>query len=302
MTVQALAHRLFKRRRTWAWYAGHYFERAMIYGIAVMFAFFAALPMLWTISTSLKSGADQVLAMPPQWIPNPIHWENYISIWKGWAGVMPFQRWLRNTVELTTWNIFGEIFFSACAGYGFARFRFRGRQLLFTVMLSGMLLPWAVRVVPTYVIFARLKWTDTYLPLILPEWFGGAYLTFLFRQYFVTIPKELDESAKLDGAGAWQILWHIILPLSRPILATAGILVFMSNWNNWLGPMIYLRSLHKLTLAVGIRWFQLQGYSGVNKEPAMAAFALMMALPVIVVFFLAQRHFVRGIRVSVSKG
>ena len=290
-----------RRRHTWRYYAGHVGERTIIYSIAAFFALFAAIPMIWTISTSLKSGADQVLAMPPQWIPNPIHWENYISIWKGWAGVMPFQRWLANTVQLTLLNVFGEIFFSACAGYGFARFRFRGRQLLFTIMLSGMFLPWAVKVVPTYVIFARLHWTDGYLPLILPAWFGGAYLTFLFRQYFVTIPKELDESAKLDGAGSLRILWSIILPLSRPIIATAAILVFMSNWNNWLGPMIYLRSLNKLTLAVGMRWFQLQGYTGVNKEPALAAYSLMMALPVIMVFFVAQRYFVQGIRMTVSK-
>lgn len=301
MSTRATTPVVAKRRHSWQYFVAHGSERAMIYLVAVIFAVFAAVPFIWTVSTSLKSGADQVMAIPPQWIPNPLHWENYISIWKGTGGVFPFQRWLRNTVELTTWNLFGEIFFSACAGYGFARFRFHGRQLLFTLMLSGMLLPWATRVVPTYVIFARLHWTDTYLPLILPHWFGGAYLTFLFRQYFVTIPREMDESAKIDGAGSLRILWSIIIPLSRPIMATAAILVFMSNWNNWLGPLIYLRSLNKLTLAVGMRWFQLQGYSGANKEPAMAAYSLMMALPVIVVFFIAQRYFVQGMRISVSK-
>jgi multiple sugar transport system permease protein len=293
---------IHKRRRTWRYYAGHITERSLTYLLAGALAFFAAVPFLWTISTSFKSGSAQVLAMPPQWIPNPLHPENYVSIWQGWSGVMPFQRWLRNTMELTAWNLFGEIFFGACAGYGFARFRFRGRQLLFTLMLSGMLLPWASRVVPTYVLFARLRWTDTYLPLILPNWFGGAYLVFLFRQYFVSIPKELDEAAKLDGAGSFAILWKVILPLAKPIIATAAILVFMGNWNSWLGPLIYLRSVNKLTLAVGMRWFAIQGYSGVNKEPAIAAFGIMMSLPIIVLFFIAQRHFVRGIRLSVSKG
>jgi multiple sugar transport system permease protein len=299
LTHAATARR--RPRRTLRRRVSRFAERTLLYVVAAAFAISAAVPFLWTLSTSLKSGSDQILAMPPQLIPRPAHWANYVSLWQGYAGVFPFQRWLWNSIQLTGLNLIGEIAFGAAAGYGFARFRFRGRSFLFTVMLSGMLLPWAVRIVPTYMMFARLRWTNTFLPLILPNWFGGAYLTFLFRQYFVSIPRELDDAAKIDGAGSFGVLRHVILPLAKPILATAAIFVFMHNWNNFIGPLIFLRSVDKLTLAVGMRWFQLQGYTGAAKEAPMAAYAVLMALPVIVLFFSAQRYFVQGVQLSVSK-
>ncbi len=163
------------------------------------------------------------------------------------------------------------------------------------------MLPWVVRIVPTYLLFFRLGWINTYLPMILPHWFGGAFLTFFMRQYFVTIPKDLDDAAEIDGAGSVQIFFKIMLPLAKPAIATAAILVFNHNWNMFFEPLIYLHDINKFVLAVGLRWYQIQGFTGGAKEPLLSAFALIMSAPTILLFFTAQRYFVQGIRLSASK-
>jgi multiple sugar transport system permease protein len=287
-------------KRPWRYILGRKISRVIIYLIAVAIAVVSIIPFIWTISTSFKSGG-QIMAIPPQLIPNPPVLTNFTSVFQGFGGVLPFGTWVINSIELSALNIFGEIFFSAIAGFGFARFRFRARKVMFILMLSGSVVPGMVKMLPMYMMFSSMKWTDSYLPLILPNWFGGMFLTFLFYQYFCTIPKSLDESAKLDGANELDIFLKIILPLSKPILATAGVMVFMFNWNNFLGPFIYIHSVSKYTLAVGLQYMRATAYTGISKEPLLAAYALLMSIPVIIVFFIFQRYFVQGIQLSVAK-
>jgi len=276
--------------------------RGGLYLVATAIAISALLPFVWTISTSLKDGR-QVLAIPPQWIPKPAHPENYLDVIRTEfkPGQKLFLLWTRNTIFISVLNVLGELLSCAAAGYGFARFRFKGRDTLFMIMLASALLPWVVRIVPLYMLFHRLHWIDTYYPLIVPYWFAGVTWTFFFRQYFATIPKELDDAAKMDGASSFQIFLWIMLPLSKPVLATAAILNFGHNWNRFLEPLIFLNSAEKFVLGVGLRWFQLQGEIGGTKEPLMSAYALIMAAPIIIIFFLGQRYFVRGIQLSASK-
>lgn len=173
---------------------------------------------------------------------------------------------------------------------------------MLVLMLSAAVVPGMVRLLPQYMMFARWGWTNTNLPLIIPNWPGGTFLTFMFMQYYGTIPRDLDESAMIDGANYFAIFFRIIMPLSRPILSTAALLVFLSNWNKFLEPFIYLQSVEKYTLAVGLRFLETGQYQGVQKEPLLAAYAVLMALPLIMIFFVFQRHFVQGIQLSASKG
>lgn len=287
-------------RRDWLYFLRRYSWRATIYLVAIAIAILSALPFLWTVSTSFKSGA-QVLALPPQLIPDPIFWQNYTSVFDGFGDMLPVMQWLINSLVLAGANIFGEVLFAAISGFGFARFRFRGRNLMFIVMLGSAVVPLMVKLLPQYQLFSLIGWTNTYFPLIIPNWFGGVFLTFLFRQYFVTIPTDLDASARIDGASNWQIFFYIILPLSKPMLATGAILVYFFNWNNFLTPFIYLHDVEKYPLAVGMQFIRDAGYQGVNKEPLLAAFAMLMAIPLIIVFFLFQRYFVQDLQISASK-
>jgi multiple sugar transport system permease protein len=266
----------------------------------VVIALISLFPFLWTLSTSLKQG-QQILTLPPQLIPDPIFWQNYKAVFEGFGGLLPVGRWLLNSIFLTATNMIGEVLFASIAGFGFARFRFRGRNIMFVAMLGTAVVPMMVRLLPQYGMFAEWGWTNTYLPLILPNWFGGVFLTFLFRQYFVTIPQDLDDAARIDGAGNLQIFFRIILPLSVPMLATGLILVYFFNWNNFLSPFIYLHSIEKYPLAVGLQYIRDAGYTGTTKEPLLAAFAILMSLPLITVFFLFQRYFVQGLNLSASK-
>jgi multiple sugar transport system permease protein len=274
--------------------------RTAIYLAAFAIMAVSVLPFLWTLSTSFKQGW-QVMEIPPRLLPDTLFLQNYRSVFEGFGGLLPVGNWLRNSVFLSVVNIFGEVLFAAVAGYGFARFRFRGRNLMFIAMLASAVVPQMVRLLPQYLLFAKVGWTNTYAPLILPNWFGGVFLTFLFRQHFVTIPRDLDDAARVDGASNLKIFTSIMLPLSKPVLATAAILVFFHNWNDFIGPFIYLHSQEKYTLAVGLRFIQASGYTGSNKEPLLAAYAMLMALPLITVFFAFQRYFVRDLQLSASK-
>jgi len=289
-----------KTRRDWRVLLGKIPLRSTVYLTALIIAMISLIPVLWTLSTSLKMGGA-VSKLPPEWIPDPIYWNNYTGVLSGMGGVLPFTRWVTNTLTICAFNVFGEIFFAAVAGYGFARFRFRLREAFMLAMFANAIVPGMIKMLPQYMMFASWHWTDTYLPLIIPNWFGGMFLTFLFRQYFLTIPRSLDESAMIDGASRLQIFVRIILPLSRPILATAAVMVYMFNWDNFLGPYIYVSTVEKYTLAVGLQFFRQQSYSAVTKEPLMAAYTVLMAAPVVIAFFMFQRYFVQGIQLSASK-
>jgi ABC-type glycerol-3-phosphate transport system permease component len=253
------------------------------------------LPFLWMVSTSLKE-ASQVQHFPPIWIPHPIRWDNYsIALSK-----MDFWTQLKNTLIIVYANVVGQLFSASLVAFGFARLKFPGRDALFFLMLSTMMLPGVATLIPIYILYKNLGWIDTFLPLTLPAFFGGgAFYIFLLRQFFLTLPKEMEEAARMDGASSWDVFWRIILPLSKPALATVAIFTFMGHWNDFVGPLIYLRSPRNYTLALGLQTFQ--GLYSTDYQYLMAA-SIVVVAPVIALFFLAQRYFVQGIVLTGMKG
>jgi ABC-type glycerol-3-phosphate transport system permease component len=253
------------------------------------------LPFLWMVSTSLKE-PGQVLTFPPVWIPHPVKWENYAVALRQ----MDFGRQLRNTLIIVYANLVGGVFSASLAAFGFARLKFTGRDALFFVMLCTMMLPSVATLIPMYVLYKNLGWIDTFLPLTLPSFFGGgAFNIFLLRQFFLTLPREMEEAARIDGASSFEVFWSIVLPLSKPALATVAIFSFMAHWNDFVGPLIYLRSPGNYTLALGLQTFQ--GLYSTDYQYLMAA-SIVVVSPVIVLFFLAQRFFVQGIVLTGIKG
>jgi multiple sugar transport system permease protein len=250
-------------------------------------------PFVWLVTTSLKIRGTE-FSFPPVWIPRPAVWGNYATAM--FKSGLPFPRFFLNTGIITVANMVGVLFAASLAGFGFARMRFPLRDKLFLLVLSTMLLPDIVTTIPSYLLFRLLHWIDTFMPLIVPTFLGGgAFNIFLFRQFFMSIPLELDDAARIDGAGTLQIYLQIILPVSRPVLISVSILTFLGAWNSFMGPLIYLNSFEKMTLAVGLRAFQ--GLRGSEWNLMMAASTVTM-LPVLIVFFAAQRYFIQGIVTS----
>jgi ABC-type glycerol-3-phosphate transport system permease component len=253
------------------------------------------LPFAWMISTSLKPDGQEI-SMPPQWIPEPIIWDNYYRA----LTALPMLWYLRNTLTITiTATAFGLVT-ASLAGYAFARLRFPGRDVLFALCLSALMLPGIVTLIPEFLLYKQIGWINTFLPLIVPWSLGGHTLgIFLFRQHARTIPIDFDEAARVDGAGAFRIWWSIILPLSGPVLATMTILAFIVHWNEFLRPLVFLLDKDMRTLAIGLRLFRSEYL--VQWNLLMAASTLML-LPILALFFAAQRYFVQGIVMSGLKG
>jgi multiple sugar transport system permease protein len=248
-------------------------------------------PFAWLVSTSLKSPGREFV-FPPQWIPNPIVWSNYPDALTS----QPFDLFLKNTLIVAVTATAGAVVTASMVAYGFARLRFPGRDLLFVVLLSTMMLPGVVVIIPKFVLFRYANWIDTLYPLIVPWWLGGhPFYIFLYRQFFLTLPMELEESARIDGATSFRIWWQIILPLSTPVVTTVSLFCFMARWNEFLAPLIYINSVHRRTLALGLQVFQ--GLYSSSPNLMMAA-STTMILPILVMFFLAQRYFVRGIAMT----
>jgi ABC-type glycerol-3-phosphate transport system permease component len=275
--------------------------RTLLYFVAIASAVIFMVPFAWTILSSLKTSGE-LFRYPPSWLPESPQWHNYATVFD----LVPFGLWTSNTVIIALISTFGAVTSSAIVGYAFARFRFPGRDLLFMLTLSTMMLPVEVTLIPLYLLFAKIRWLDSFKPLIIPSFFGGgAFLIFLMRQFIMTIPKDLDEAARIDGAGYLRIFWQIIAPLSVPALATAAILTFMGNWNEFLQPFIFLNDKNKYTLAIGIKYFQeVAGNvdSMEHRQNILMAASVMMTAPIILLFFVAQRYFVRGIVMSGIKG
>jgi len=260
-------------------------QTVLIVGSIVMLV-----PFFWLVSTSLKIRGTE-FTFPPVWIPRPAVWRNYNTAI--FHSGLPFTRFLLNTTIITVFNMVGVMFAASLAGFGFSRMRWPGRDKLFLLVLSTMMLPDVVTLIPSYLLFRLLHWIDTFLPLIVPTYLGGgAFNIFLFRQFFMGLPFELDEAARIDGATTLQIYLQVIVPLSKPVLTTVAIFAFLGNWNSFMGPLIYLNSIEKMTLAVGLRAFQ--GLRGTEWNLMMAAAAVMM-VPVFAVFFAAQHYFIQGI-------
>lgn len=270
-------------------------KRLGIYLMLVFGALLFSVPFFWTVSTALKS-SEQVFAVPPQWIPSPIVWDNFRRAWSE----LPFATFVGNTVFITIIATFGQVLTGSLVAYGFARFSFKGKTALFYLMLSTMMLPSQVTMIPVFLFWRQLGLIDTFAPMIIPAFFGGgAFTIFLLRQFFMTVPRELDEAAMLDGANPLTIWWHVLLPLARPALITVTLFAFLGHWDDFMGPLIYLNSMEKYTVSIGLKLFQ--DTYGTQLELLMAA-SLLHIIPTIVLFFIAQRYFVKGIALTGLKG
>ena len=269
-------------------------QKTLVHTLLVVLSCIFLIPFFWMLSTSLKPDS-QILLFPPKWIPEPILWSNYPKA----IAALPFWTYTRNTIVITLFNIVGVIFSSSLVAYAFARLRWPGRNVLFVVLLSTMMLPPQVTMIPVFILFKNLGWVNTFLPLIVPAFFGNAFFIFLLRQFFMTIPRELEDAARVDGCPWLGIYWHVILPLSKPALATVGVFTFMGVWNDFMGPLIYLNSESKKTLALGLQAFL--GEHSAEWAMLMAVSTLML-LPLLILFFLAQRYFIEGITLTGLKG
>ena len=266
----------------------------LIYAILLLGAVLVFFPFAWTISTSLKT-EQQTLEYPPTWIPDPVQFENYPDA----LTARPFGRYYANTTIITVLSVIGQVMSSAVVAYGFARFRFPGRDVLFLIVLSTLMIPFHILIIPRFILFKYLGWLDTFLPLIVPNFFGGAFSIFLLRQYFLTIPLDLDEAAKMDGANSFQRFTRIILPLARPALGAVAVFEFMSTWNDFFGPLIYLSSDRNYTISIGLAAFRNDYFTAWHLYMAAAAVALLVPLAV---FFLAQKYFISGVALTGSGG
>jgi len=255
------------------------------------------LPFYWALISSLKE-AQEVRRIPIDWWPRIAQWHNYLDVWT----VRFFANWVFNSVFLTVVATAGTLVSSSLAGYAFARFRFPGKDLLFTLTLATLMLPAYVLLIPNYMLFWKLGWLNTYLPLTVPFWFGSAFFIFLFRQFFMTIPIDLDDAARIDGASYPRIFWSILLPLSAPVFATAAIIEGINQWNSFLRPLIILNKPEMFPLSVGLRYFVVNPGDNLPKDHLLMAASIMMTLPVIILFFIGQRQFVRGVVMSGIKG
>lgn len=280
-----------KRFQEWSW-------KMICYIIIAIGGIIILIPFFWMVSTSLKKMGD-LFILPPVWIPYPMVWSNYI---KGWT-YLPFTLYTLNTIRIIIPGLIGTIFSSSLVAFGFSRLRFPGRDVLFLILLSTMMLPPQVTMIPVYLIFRDLNWIDTFKPLWVPSWFGGgAFFIFLLRQFFMSIPLELDDAARIDGCSTFGIYLRIIMPLTKPALAMVAIFSFMGLWNDFMGPLIYLNSMGKRTIALG-----LSACLGemIFRDPhweLVMAISVTALLPCLLVFFFAQKYFIQGIVITGVKG
>ena len=264
------------------------------YIILILGSFFMLMPLVWLVRSSFME-LNQIFIFPPVWIPEPFTFENYPGVFEA----VPFLKYFINTFTILIPSVIG-ILISCCMGaYAFSRLNWPYRDFIFAVLMTTLMLPYAVTLIPTFLIWAKLGLVNTFWPLIIPKWFGAIFYIFLLRQFFLTIPKELDEAAKIDGANPLQILWHVILPLSRPALITVAIFAALAEWNDFLGPLIYLNNDEDYTLAIGLAQFTGLYHSQWN---LLMAASKMVVIPVIILFFFAQKHFIEGIALTGTKG
>jgi len=263
----------------------------------------AAIPFLWMLCTSFKT-AEHAMDFPPQWWPHPFRWQNYTELFH--SEKFDLLLWTRNTLVVVTLSVLGTTISSALVAYGFAKIKFKGRGVLFAIMLSTMMIPFPVTMVSLFSMFRWLgdhthtQWLGTFKPLWVPAWFGGAFNIFLLRQFFLTIPDDLSEAARIDGCSELGIFVRIILPLSRPALTVVALFAFMGTWNDFLGPLIYIQRPEQFTLALGLQNLQSQ-HGGTPWHTLMAA-SVLVILPVLILFFLAQKTFIEGIATTGMKG
>lgn len=267
---------------------------AAVYAILIALSISFLAPFALMVSTSLKT-EERIFTEHIEWIPNPIRWQNYVEALQSF----PFLLYLRNTLFVCALVVVGTVLSSALPAYGFARLRWRGRDAMFLIMLATIMLPAQVTMLPVFVMFRTLGWTGTYLPLVVPPFFGSAFAIFLLRQFFLTIPQELSDAARIDGCSEWRIFWQIIVPLSVPALATVALFAFIGAWTDFINPLVYVTDENTYTLAVGLQTFVGRHSSEWN---LLMAAATVVTLPLMVIFFFTQRLFIEGITLTGIKG
>ena len=275
--------------------ASEAFWRILIWLLLISGSIIMMLPFLWLVISSVKP-QEQIFIFPPEWIPREFRWENYVEalVYK------PFYRFILNTLLIAVINQIAILITASFCGYGFARISFPGRDFWFGIVLATLMVPYIVLMVPQFIIFTRLGWIDTYLPLTVPLFFGGgAFNIFLFRQFFRSLPEELADAGRIDGNSEFGVYWRIMLPLCKPALATVAVFTFLNTWNDFLAPLLYLRSDYNFTVALGLATFR--SVMNTRWDLLMAASTAMIA-PIILLFFFAQRYFVEGIVLSGLKG
>lgn len=256
------------------------------------------LPLVWTVFSSLKQPFE-LFAYPPTFLPTKWEFSNYETIFRDF----PFPRWYGNTFIIVGLHTAGVLLTSSLVAYGFARFQFRFRGALFMLVISTMMLPSQITLIPRFILFDKLNWIDTLLPLWVPAWFGGTpFAIFLMRQFMLTLPRDLDEAAVLDGASYFRVFWQILLPLCKPALATLAIINFIAVWNEFLDPIVFLSSAKHFPIAVGLWYFQAQPMSSTPTAHYLLAAGVTSIIPPIVLFFAFQRYFVRGVAMTGLKG
>lgn len=265
--------------------------QVLLYAVLVGFGFLSLIPIWWMAVTGLESSQDFYHIPPTLW---PLEWRfgRVPSAWTPGPGIN-FTVFLQNTVLITLLVVIGAVLSASFVAYGFARLRFPGRDALFVLMLATMMLPSAVTVIPVFLLFKFIGWIDTFQPLIVPAYFANAFNVFLLRQFYLSIPYELEEATRMDGGGSFTIWWRIMVPLSRPALATIAIFAFIGTWNDFFYPLIFLNTTSKFTIQLALHLFQ--GEYGGSDIQGMMAVAFLATLPCIVIFFLFQRYFIRGI-------
>ncbi len=280
---------------------GRVLGRIATYTLVAAVALLLAFPFLWMIGTSLKTDSELV-RFPPRLWPVPVDWGNYVRTFT--RDDIPIHRFARNSVIVTTLAVIGQVLTSTMVGFSFARLRWYGRDVCFAVLLATMMLPSQVTIVPVFIMFSKLGWTNTWLPLIVPAWFGSPFFIFLVRQFMLTLPRDLDDAARIDGCNTWQLYWQIILPLCKPVVAAVAVFSFQAHWNDFFNPLIYITDPEKQLLSVGITYLTTMMSIGPVSTPwnTLMAVSLAMTLPMIVIFFAAQRVFVKGVVFSGLKG
>jgi len=279
----------------------HLVSQTLTYLALLLGMSFVVIPLYWMIATSLKT-ASALFILPPQFVPNPVRWQNYVEVWQ----LVPLARYFSNSIFITALAMAGEILTCSLVAYGFARFNFPGRTLLFGIMLGTMMLPGVITLIPSFIIWARwLNRYDTYSPLTVGALFawGPSYI-FLLRQFFLTIPREIEEAAQIDGANLIQTFFKIMLPLVKPALLAIAVLSFNGNWNNFFSQLIYLSTPEKFGLPLGLYQFN-SAISGGGEAPKwniMMAMTVLMTVPVVILYFRAQKYFIEGLTVGAVKG
>lgn len=269
-------------------------KQTTVYFFLIFFSVLFLAPFFWMLSTAVKPETE-LFVYPPEWIPSIFSWENFSNAWTA----QPFTLFLKNSLIVVILSTFGQMFSSALIAFGFARFDFKGRNFLFMIVLGTMMIPWDVTMIPLYIEFNAFGWINTLKPLIVPSFFGAPFFIFLLRQFIMSIPKELDEAARMDGANSWQIFWKIHIPLMIPALILVGTFQFINSWNDYLGPLIFLNDQSLYTLTLGLAQFK-----GLHETDITSIMAItsIICIPPLLLFFFAQKYIMEGTTSAAVKG